>query len=104
MATQNQQQAALDWILLSEDPALATATAEHLMEELSFVLAAADRQPALRPGLTPVVRRLIADLRGHLESWREEAAVDEELLAKWDTVGQGHHDTSTTHNSNPRSR
>ena len=95
MATQNQQQAALDWILLSEDPALATATAEHLMEELSFVLAAADRQPALRPGLTPVVRRLIGELNGYLEQWSEEAAADEELLRAWHGHDERHHETTS---------
>jgi hypothetical protein len=84
MATQNQQQAAIDWIRLSDDPDLAVCTAEHLEDDLRFVLAAADRHPTLRPGLTPVVRRLIRELTGHLYAWREEAAADEELLRAWE--------------------
>jgi hypothetical protein len=95
MTSQDQQQAAVDWIRLADNPALAAATAENLEDELLFVFAVADQHPALRPGLTPVVRRLITELQGHLRQWNEEAAADENLLRKWDGHDEEHHETTS---------
>ena len=93
MTSQDQQQAAVDWIRLADNPALAAATTENLEDELLFVFAVADRHPALRPGLSEVANRLIVELRNHLESWRDEDAATEALLRAWDGDDGEHHET-----------
>ena len=84
MTSNDGQQAVVEWAKLSEDPDFAVRTAEHLIDDLLFILAVADQQPALRPGLTAVIRQLRRELTGHLQAWREEAAADEELLRAWE--------------------